>query len=253
MTLHPVAAQGFGAAARDYAQARPEYPPEAAACLRRALHLGEGARVLDLGAGTGHSAGLFRGARVVAAEPVRPMLRELRVRVPEVPAVRAVARPMPFRSGAFDVVLCAQSFHWFASAETLEEIARVLVDGGGLALVWNIRQRHAPWSELACDILDALAEGAPRWGDGAWQRAFEAAHGWAPLEHREFANAQVGSRAFILRRIASVSYVAARPPGERERILRRIAQALPREELIVWPHRTHVYWTRRVRRHPCGA
>ncbi|MGH2353253.1 MAG: hypothetical protein ACRDJN_16730, partial [Chloroflexota bacterium] len=50
---HPVAAGGYAAAADAYEQGRPDYPPDAIACLVEALHLTPGARVLDLGAGTG--------------------------------------------------------------------------------------------------------------------------------------------------------------------------------------------------------
>src|SRR3954454_19825090 len=56
--LHPLAATGFADVAQAYDRGRPDSPPEAVA----ALGLREGARVLDLAAGTGKFTRVLRAA-----------------------------------------------------------------------------------------------------------------------------------------------------------------------------------------------
>jgi hypothetical protein len=53
LRVHHSAAQGYTAAAESYVKGRPNYPPEIVGWLRSTVGLGEGKRVLDLGAGPG--------------------------------------------------------------------------------------------------------------------------------------------------------------------------------------------------------
>jgi SAM-dependent methyltransferase len=48
------------------------------------------------------------------------------------------------RSQSIDLVLCAQSFHWFRPKEVLPEFARILRRAGRLAIVWNRRRASDP-------------------------------------------------------------------------------------------------------------
>src|SRR5262249_50379019 len=80
VTLHPLAEQ-FGSVADAYERGRPEYPPAVAGALAAELQLAPGARVLDLGAGTGKLARalLAAGLDVIAVEPqaeLRALLAE---------------------------------------------------------------------------------------------------------------------------------------------------------------------------------
>jgi len=42
-------------------------------------------------------------------------------------------------------VVCAQAFHWFASAEALAGIHRLLKPAGELGLIWNVRDQSVDW------------------------------------------------------------------------------------------------------------
>ncbi|HET8541644.1 MAG TPA: class I SAM-dependent methyltransferase [Anaeromyxobacter sp.] len=127
----------FNRLARDY-RARPAYPAALAARIL-AVAGGPGARVADLGAGTGHLAvPLARlGARVDAVEPARAMLDVLEedARGLAVTAVHAAAEETGLPAGAFDLVLLADAAQWVDPDRAGREIARLLAPAGALAVV----------------------------------------------------------------------------------------------------------------------
>jgi SAM-dependent methyltransferase len=136
-------ALSFGGVADAYDRARPSYPVEAARWLT-----GEGKlTVLELGAGTGKLTEVLveAGHRVIATDPLPEMLTKLRARVVPFAVGVSGAEAIPAPSRSIDVVVCAQSFHWFDHDRALPEIARVLRPGGVLALVWNQRDESVPW------------------------------------------------------------------------------------------------------------
>ncbi len=148
-------ALSFGAVADAYDRARPSYPREAAAWLAGA----ERAQVLELGAGTGLLTEQLDGLghRVLATDPLAPMLAHLVRRLPRVPTAQSAAEHIPMRARSVDAVVAAQAFHWFDLPRALPEIARVLRPGGHLALVWNRRDDRIPWVKR----LGTLIEPAP--------------------------------------------------------------------------------------------
>ncbi len=126
----------FNRLAPDYRH-RPGYPP---ALLERLLALagGAGARVAELGAGTGHLAlPLARlGARVSAVEPARAMLEALRARAaPGVEPIHAAAEETGLPSGGCDLVVLADALQWIDPDRGGREAARLLAPGGALAVV----------------------------------------------------------------------------------------------------------------------
>lgn len=127
----------FNRLAEDYRR-RPGYPGP---LLERLLELagGPGARVLDLGAGTGALAVPLarRGARVHAVEPAAAMLDVLRedARGLDVVPVHAAAEDTGLPSAAFDLVVLADAVQWVDPERAGREVARLLAPGGGLAAV----------------------------------------------------------------------------------------------------------------------
>ena len=100
--------------------------------------------VLDLGCGTGllteRLARRFPDAAVVGVDLSAGMLTEAAARVDCVslagPSLaRADAERLPFRSAAFDVVVCTESFHWYPRQDrVVAELARVLRPGGRVVI-----------------------------------------------------------------------------------------------------------------------
>jgi ubiquinone/menaquinone biosynthesis C-methylase UbiE len=140
---HRRLAQSFGSVADAYDRGRPSFPREAVEWLVGK----QPATVLEVGAGTGTLTEqlVTLGHDVHATEPAQEMLDILRRNLPDVRSTRASAEELPVPDRSVDVVVAAQSFHWFDLDQALPEIARVLRPGGHLSLVWNLRNEKIPW------------------------------------------------------------------------------------------------------------
>ena len=115
---------------------RPGYPP--AVFDRMTAELTAPIRALDVGCGTGLST---RGVapfveHVVGVDPEEAMLEAAR-RCGGANITYRVARIESLDDAEpFDLVLCAQSFHWFDTEATLARFHALLRPAGRLALLW---------------------------------------------------------------------------------------------------------------------
>jgi SAM-dependent methyltransferase len=207
--LHPDRATAFEALVDDYDAARPDYPD----ALFDALPPLAGARVLELGAGTGkQTPGLLaRGAQVVSTDRGPQMLGRLRTHHRGVPVAVARAEQLPFADASFDAVCGAQMWHWVDAPVAAREVARVLRPGGWLAVWWNdVAADGEPWYEAQ----QARLEGA---GTGYRRSYREAAYDLPLREVFDSVELWTGSWRRTLdwpryeRWLRSKSYVAALP------------------------------------------
>ena len=257
MAIDPLAAAGFAEAADVYERGRPGYPDAAVDHAFAALGLEAGAEVLDVGAGTGKLTRslLPRAARVIAVDPVAGMLARLRELLPAADARPGVAEALPLADGEVDGAFAGQAFHWFATPRALEELARVVRPGGGIALIWNT----SLWSnsgepvlmELAA-LLDAVPTYRQRSGGHdpqgrPWLAAFEAEDApFAPPEQAVFAHSATHGRDLLVAHIASFSYVGALPEAERTRLMSEVRATLERHpEPVEVRYETEVWVARR--------
>ncbi len=209
-----VPALSFGVVADAYDSARPSYPREAA----RWLVDSEFAHVLELGAGTGKLTEQLQalGHRVLATDPLEPMVRHLVRRLPGTGAVLATAEQIPVRARSVDVVVGAQAFHWFDPRRALPEIARVLRPGGHLGLVWNLRDERIPWVRR----LGALIDSPGQQNDPT--HALLASHLFGFVESSTFRFWQPLDRRRLHDLVVSRSHVAMMAAAERDAVLREV-------------------------------
>lgn len=220
--VHPDAAVGFAAAAAEYERGRPGYPA-AVAHVVAACGIGPGRTVVDLGASTGKFTRLLTatGATVLAVEPVAEMAAVLAEVAPGVRVVGGTAEAIGCDDASVDAVVSATAFHWFDLPRAAAEVARVLRPGGGLGLVWNIRDESVRWVAALSEVLGGSQRQGERYGRRDWATAVEqAAPGlFGPLALHEFLHAQSLDRAAFRDRVASISYVASAAPAERDRLV----------------------------------
>jgi SAM-dependent methyltransferase len=244
--VHHSALDGYAAKADTYVRGRPEYPPEVDGWLRIVLRLGRNQKVLDLGAGTGKFSRrlLASGASVIALDPVPAMLERLIQQYPDIEAKVGSAESLPFEDGFFDSIICAQSFHWFATPRSLGEIRRVLKPGGHLGLIWNVRDESVEWVAALTKIIEPFEGDTPRYRTQKWRLMFPA-EGFSQLQEQQFSNEHVGpSEQVIVERILSVSFIAALKPVEQDRVASRIRELiaatpeLSEKSIVSFPYKT---------------
>ena len=252
MPVHPTASDGYAAAGSDYERARPVYPPAAIELLCDELRLGPASVVVELGAGTGKLTRMLVPlvGTVVATEPVAAMRAELGATV-ATPVVAATAEAVPLASHCADAVVAATAFHWFRGPETLAEAERVLRRGGGLGLLWNNPDRDVDWVRRIWEIVDQHRGDTPGNRDLRWRAAFATAADLTPLEHRRFGHAVEVDVDGLLARVASISFIAALAPADRDAVLARVRSItavhpdLAGRARFELPYRTELYWCRR--------
>jgi SAM-dependent methyltransferase len=145
---HARRAHSFNAAAAQYAANRPSYPPALFDAIEElAGHPLGGARVADIGAGTGIATALLheRGAEVTAVEPGDGMAAQFRHALPDIPIVRGNGNSLPLADHSADFLTYAQAWHWTEPVQSVPEALRVLRPGGALALWWNTGALDVPW------------------------------------------------------------------------------------------------------------
>lgn len=246
------AVRGFARGARAYEQGRPGYTQTVLAKLADVLGLRAGRTVIELGAGTGKfTRGLVRtGARVVAVEPIEAMRALLRERVPEAVALEGTAEAIPCDDASADAVVAAQSFHWFRPEPTAREIARVLRSGGGVGLVWNLRDERVPWvAEFGRIIHQHEPPGVPSHRHGTWRSVFDDRSRFSPLASAEFEHSTPMEADDVVARALSVSYIATLPEPTQRTVAVEVRELLRSSGLvgtIPFPYRTEVFWCYRA-------
>ena len=241
----------FGRTAREYELGRPLWPEELLDRVCSELGLDATEAVLDLGAGTGKltRALVPRFARVVAVEPDAAMLEVLGEVVPAAEALLGSGEAIPVGDGELDAVFSAEAFHWFASDESVAEIARVLRSRGALVLLWNVGIDYDFMGAEAEAVIGEMFErgGQPGIGrvlSGDWRRPLERTFG--ELHEAEVERDLAATRDEWIANMLSVSSIAHQPEEDRDAFARRMRELVPADRMVGRRVRTVAYWTRRV-------
>jgi SAM-dependent methyltransferase len=225
VTLHPLAEQ-FASVADAYERGRPEYAPAVVGALAAELELAPDAAVLDLAAGTGKltRALLAAGLEVVAVEPQAALRAKLVARVGADRVLDGLAEAIPLPDASVDAVTVADAFHWFDQAAALAEIRRVLRPGGGLAVLWTIPDwSGASWAEELGKVMQRVRPEHPGFDGPPWQDAVRGAGGWSPPREIRVTSSRPADAWAMVDYLASVSWIAAMPDGQRAETLEQLA------------------------------
>ncbi|NNC87931.1 MAG: class I SAM-dependent methyltransferase [Akkermansiaceae bacterium] len=127
----------FSEASGRYAAHRPGFPGELIDWIVAEGALAPGARIADIGCGTGIATRLWaaRGFDVIGVEPNQAMLAQARSAGDET-YQEGEAADTGLPGGAFALVSAAQAFHYFELGPTLAEWRRLLAAGGSCATFW---------------------------------------------------------------------------------------------------------------------
>lgn len=147
-------AESFGAVAAEYDRYRPSYPVELIDDLVARRPRG----VLDVGCGTGKAARLLaaRGLPVLGVE-IDPQMADV-ARAHGIQVEVASFEEWDDRGRTFDLITCAQAWHWVDPSIGASKLVRLLNPGGRVALFWNF----AEFDPKTRAVVDAVyAEFAP--------------------------------------------------------------------------------------------
>lgn len=220
MNPDPERARSFGAAVDAYEVGRPDYSAESVAWLLE----GAPGRVLDLGAGSGKltRAVLDLGRDVVAVDPDAAML----ARNPAPDAHLGTAEAIPLPDSSVAAVVVGQAWHWFDPNSAGAEIARVLVSGGRLGLVWNTRDRSHPFVAAVAEAI-----GASPAEDMVDADEVLALAGFTPWQRRQWQRVRWMSAGEVIAMATSRSAYLIACPAEQRAVVDQLT-----ELLVTHPH-----------------
>ncbi|MGO9560887.1 MAG: class I SAM-dependent methyltransferase [Acidimicrobiales bacterium] len=178
--------------AETYDRVRPSYPAELLAAIYEFAGLtpGRGARLCEVGAGTGKASMVVApvaaeaGWSLTCIEPDPAMAAVLGRNLASVASLEysiVVSGLEEFADGIaaghsgeprFDLLFAAQSWHWVSHDRRAADGAAVLSDGGTLALIWNVARPHPPDLRQALDrvygnLMPGKQQDFPRLGSGS--------------------------------------------------------------------------------------
>lgn len=132
----------FEAVADLYAEVRRGYPATLFDDLEALAGLGPGARVLEVGCGTGQATAdmAARAGRVLAIDPGQRLVAQARqaVAAANVEFLVASFETAALAPAAFDLVVSAQAWHWVDAEIGHAKAADLLAEGGRLAIFGHV-------------------------------------------------------------------------------------------------------------------
>ncbi len=139
--------RSFDTVAELYDTYRPSYPDDLIQTILERTGIKPGARVLEIGCGTGKATVQFaqRGVLILALDPGRNLLAVARRNLQAYPNVKfclTTFEDWPIDAGEFQLVISAQAFHWVTKDVGFAKVAQALRPNGHLALFWNMQPKE---------------------------------------------------------------------------------------------------------------
>ncbi len=210
--------QRFSNRVDDYERWRPGYPAALTQWLVAHAELSPGDAVADIGSGTGLFTRdlLAAGLHVYGIEPNAPMRAAAERNFADNAAFESIdgrAESTALPPASVRLITAAQAFHWFDVERARAEAQRILMPGGQVALIWNVRRIDTPF---LVEYENMLLRLAPEYGqlgmpEQASPSQMETFFGHRDWQQQRFDYVQRFDRAGLRGRLLSSSYVPA--PG----------------------------------------
>ncbi len=225
----------FEASALDYDLYRPGYPFVVVSRIVSLARLRSSSRLLEVGCGTGKATVHFasRGFTIDCVDPGQRLIAFARHNCrawQNVTFTRATFEEIPLEESRYDLVYSAQAFHWVDPEIRVAKAARLLRDGGSLALIYNYPGKvRDPVVQRLSEAIEEESGGKLKAWDYAqevndWRREIGATGLFGPvrvLEHRWKQDYSAEGYTGLFR---TYSDFLSLPPRVRQRILRRIRE-----------------------------
>ncbi len=130
--------------------------------------------VLDVGCGTGLSTMIWAGktGKIIGVDANHDMLGRAMMKLEQQPVAgmsfqHGYSNELPAASATVDIVTCSQSFHWMEPLSTLQEVKRVLSEGGIFAaydcdwppvLNWQLEREYEHLLDLSERLLEQYGD-----------------------------------------------------------------------------------------------
>ena len=248
-------AERFSDRVADYVRYRPDYPSAAFEAIEQLVTERErelGQRLprtaADVGAGTGiFTHGLLaRDWAVHAIEPNARMRAAAEAWHGDDDAFTshaAVAEATGLPDCSVALVVAAQAFHWFDSQRCREEWRRILVPGGLVCLVWNVRRLGLPfmdaYDQLLTELLPDYSGVVHRHADPGLLRQFYGDR----FTTQTFPHRQILDWPSLLGRLASSSYAPLPGQPAYELVMTRLRVLFDQHQVdgsVAFPYSTMV-------------
>ncbi len=249
------ATRRFSRRVNDYVKYRPSYPDELVLVLRQRLGYHRGFVIADVGSGTGISSRFFleRGNRVFAVEPnwdMRCAAEQWLGSYSQFHSVTGRAEATTLPPASVDLVVAAQSFHWFDVDAAKQEFGRILRPGGHVAVLWNERRTDTtPFLRGYEALLEKYSidysQVSLRYSLS--EKHMEEFFGTEPWGREEFPNRQSFDLEGLLGRALSSSYVPLEGHPNHAPLMTELEQLFQREAVdqkVVFEYVTRLFWGR---------
>lgn len=251
----------FNAVAAEYDAVRPTYPAELYDDLASVVG-GAGARVLEVGCGSGQATQGFLdlGWKVIAVDPGDELVALAKASLTgEVSFHVSPFEAFEAAPGAFGLVASAQAWHWIDPALSFPRAARALRPGGVLAVFGHVPMSPPPdilqrLEPIYQDIAPDLWRPPPQaWylPSGPVHALFDASGLFSPVTHRAFTWTEQVTPAAFVRQLRTRSDYNMVEAARRERLLAAVETALSPLGMLSLVNETHLY--RAVVRSPLTA
>lgn len=152
----------FSSRADKYDKFRPGYPPELFDFLAHGVPVLPQTIIAEIGAGTGILTEELAkwGSTIYAIEPNAEMRHKAGthlVGLANCYLKDGEAENTGLEDNGTDLVICAQSFHWFDFEGAKAEFQRILRPNGSVAIIWNMRSNATDFEQAYEQLLESYS------------------------------------------------------------------------------------------------